>query len=224
MTYLIKHLFDMIECGVHRPDKIVGGSPVSPYSIPWQVGLVRPWPQTRTCCGGTLISVRHVLSAAHCVAPHKCRWNEVIVGEHDLLDGEDGIRHEYSKYIFHPKFGTLDGSGAANYDFLVIILKEPVVLGPRVSLACLAEPSMEGDALAGKAAVVSGWGRQCSGCPTTDVLHSASVPVVKSNKCQKAYSPWPITDAMLCAGYIKKGEIDSCQGDSGGKFFLNLFC
>merc|ERR1712038_1143565 len=53
------------ECGIN-PGAIVGGSEVTPYSLPWQVGLVSPGSK-RTWCGGTLIGPQHVLTAAHCM-------------------------------------------------------------------------------------------------------------------------------------------------------------
>ena len=52
-------------CGI-KPAHIVGGSEVTPYSLPWQVGLVEK-NQDAPYCGGTLISDRHILTAAHCI-------------------------------------------------------------------------------------------------------------------------------------------------------------
>ena len=51
-----------VECG-YEVGSIVGGSVATPYSLPWQVGLVDPG-KNRTWCGGTLIGPNHVLTAS----------------------------------------------------------------------------------------------------------------------------------------------------------------
>lgn len=74
-----------------------------------------------------------------------------------------------------------------------------------------------GDELDGKNVVASGWGRLSEGGNQAVVLHSVSLPVITPSKCKQVYGSSSVTDAMLCAGNIHDGGIDSCQGDSGGK-------
>ena len=158
-----------------------------------------------------MIGPNHVLTAAHCMGGQI----DIIVGEHDIDDNEDGTRLKTCRKTIHPKYSSQN----TNYDFAIIRLKEPVKLGIRAVPACLPDSSMKGDALAGKDVVVSGWGRLSEGGNQAVVLHSVPVPMITEKQCKKAYGSSQITDAMICAGNIKDGGIDSCQGDSGGTEF-----
>ena len=153
-----------------------------------------------------------VLTAAHC---HVTRFDEVIVGEHELTDPQ-GTRHRIQRVTNHPKYND----GNLNYDFAIIKLKDPVRLGANAVPACLADSSMEENFLIGKQAVVSGWGTLPSGNQAI-VLNSVAVPTISNEQCRKLYAPYygpkAITSAMLCAGNVKNGGIDACSGDSGGE-------
>ena len=207
------------DCG-RKPSSIVGGSEATPYSIPWQVGLVIPGrdcsicpPRTKPSCGGTLISDRHVLTAAHCI---NRKLPEVLVGEHKTTSAEDGTRHRICRAVNHPNWGKAGN----NHDFSILHLEKPVQFGSRVAPACLAKPSMGGDFLAGKRMTISGWGTQSFGGYAPTVLHTASVTGNTHAQCKRIYGRrgiWvTITSAMLCA-WKPEGGIDTCQGDSGGK-------
>ena len=195
------------ECGIN-PGAIVGGSEVTPYSLPWQVGLVSPG-SARTWCGGTLIGPQHVLTAAHCMGGNF----EVVVGEHSITDSSDGTRHTVCSTTSHPQYNT---GTSTNYDYAIVRLSQPVELGPRAVPACLPGSDLGGSYLDDKTMTVSGWGTTASGGSQAQVLMSVDVPGVTNAKCQQAYGESSITDAMLCAGR-DEGGVDSCQGDSGGK-------
>ena len=191
-------------CGV-KPASIVGGSEVTPYSIPWQVALVSPG-SNRPFCGGTLISDRHVLTAAHCTSGSS---PDVIVGEHRITSSADGTRHTTCRYVDHPSYSNL------NNDFSILHLRTPVNLGTRAAPACLPSSTFAGDFLAGKTLTVSGWGALSQGGGSPSVLHSVGVPGMTNSQCNSNY-PGQIRSSMLCAGRAS-GGIDSCQGNSGGK-------
>ena len=160
-----------------------------------------------------MIGPNHVLTAAHCMG----RDFEIVVGEHAINNDEDGTHHRVCRKTIHPRYNK---GASLNYDFAIIRLKEPVILGIRAVPACLADSSLGGDALVGKTVIASGWGRLSEGGNQAVVLHSVSLPVITPSECKQAYGSSSVTDAMLCAGNIIEGGIDSCQGDSGGKKYI----
>merc|ERR1712088_960969 len=95
------------QCGVKggaANGRIVGGQETEEHEYPWQVGLVSrngrtPW------CGGTLISSTHVLTAAHCTVGEKPKRLRVLLGEHNVADGEFN-RVNVAEIINHPDYDS----------------------------------------------------------------------------------------------------------------------
>ena len=201
-------------CG-RKPGEIVGGRAVTPYSLPWQVALVRPG-SARPFCGGTLISDRHVLTAAHCMG----KDFDVMVGEHDFTTTRDATRHTVCSYVNHPSYSQ----DTMNCDFAMVHLRTPVDIEKKgAAPACLPKEAFGGDFLVGKAMTVSGWGKLSVDGSQPSVLQSVEVPGITNAKCQEAYrGEMNVLQSMLCAGNLTEGGIDACQGDSGGNFFWGV--
>jgi len=187
--------------------KIVGGSAASENEYPWQVGLIGSQFSTRPFCGGTLISNKEILTAAHCTQDG-VSW--VLLGEHDLTASDGEQRLKVCSVTDHPSYNAQ----TTNYDYSILTLCEEVTFRTDIQPACL--PPKANYAAANKDAVVSGWGTLISGGSTPDVLHEVTVRTMTNSKCKGSstvYSSSQITGAMLCASASGK---DSCQGDSGG--------
>ena len=61
---------------------------------------------------------------------------------------------------------------------------------------------------------MTGFGKLESEGEQARYLRQATVPLVSQDECRRSYRR--LTSQMLCAGYPRRGGIDSCQGDSGG--------
>merc|ERR1712021_226031 len=155
------------QCGrANRVSKIVGGSAASENEYPWQAGLIGSQFSTRPFCGGTLISNKEILTAAHCTQ-NGVSW--VLLGEHDLTASDGEQRLKVCSVTDHPSYDAQ----TTNYDYSILTLCEEVTFRTDIQPACLPpkanyaaankDVSKEGllgagDNIFHPKAVVSGWG------------------------------------------------------------------
>ncbi|KAG8293935.1 serine-type endopeptidase activity protein [Homalodisca vitripennis] len=169
-------------------------------------------------CGGSLISERFVLSAAHCSEPEglgKARW--VLLGAIDIRDkdGPDSAMRQRYQIVEHYVHEDYHSPLVYN-DIVLFRLDRDVEFTWFVAPACLyqglAEPKGR--------AVVTGWGRNESAGPTMPVLQKATLSFLPPETCKKRVGvneetfPEGIhSPSQLCAWEPRK---DTCKADSGG--------
>ena len=202
--------------------RIEGGEEVVPHSIPWQVTIFDrsgDLGNDIAGCGGTLISSKHVLTAAHCVKEDQnCAHYSVGVGMHKD-NVTDGTRVMISHISNHPnyRYPYYHSCGVPDFDYSILHLATPVEFNEKVIPACLPDKSMDDQFLDGKNLTVSGWG-----IPRPGVLHKASYPAHTNEECKTYFNESncdKITPNMLCAGNPNNRTASHSGGDSGGSFF-----
>ncbi|XP_031845107.1 venom serine protease Bi-VSP [Nomia melanderi] len=200
--------------------KVVGGIPAELGAWPWIVALGYYNRQNPSVplwrCGGSLISSRHVLTAAHCAVNSEIYT--VRIGDLNLVRDDDGahpIDVDIEDKIIHPGYST----SAFINDIAVLKLVRDVEFTDRIYPICLpVEEPYRSSNFYRKFPFIAGWGALATSIPKSDDLMEVQLPVVNNEDCKKAYTKFRnavIDDRVLCAGYIQGGK-DACQGDSGG--------
>uniref|UniRef100_A0AAQ4PV71 Coagulation factor IX n=1 Tax=Gasterosteus aculeatus aculeatus TaxID=481459 RepID=A0AAQ4PV71_GASAC len=193
--------------------RIVGGEVAIPGEIPWQVHVLDTRGRIRLFCGGSILSERWVITAAHCLGEEAGSFF-VRVGEHDIYINEGTEQdHEVSeRHIYHRYNASVS---LYNHDIALLHLRSPIVFSTAVRPICLG-PKAFTEALVKESspATVSGWGRTRFLGFTAAALQRVEVPYADRIECKQSSSA-RITPAMFCAGYHEEAK-DACQGDSGG--------
>ncbi|XP_071452287.1 serine protease 33 [Hetaerina americana] len=201
--------------------RIVGGSEARFGEFPWQAHIRIAGYQ----CGGVLVGRAHVATAAHCVHRARLRDITVFLGEYDTQNTGmyseplPGEARRVVKKVIHPEF-QYRVTQPDRYDLALLRLSRPVSFRANIIPICL--PTAGQDALfRGRLGVVAGWGKTDTsyGKTGTNILHKATVPILKDDECLRWHRSKNIRlqlhSEMFCAGH-RDGHSDACLGDSGG--------
>ncbi|CAF2913205.1 unnamed protein product [Rotaria sp. Silwood2] len=202
--------------------RIVNGETVRAHSWPWQLFLLAYDPETKlsTSCGATLLTQRHVLTAAHCVHGYLPPNIFLFAGQHarnfntSLTD-----THFVNKVYIH------EGYNANAYNDLAILTTEEAFrFDSYVSPICLATPNSS-LLQATEELVAIGWGRT-SGQPETlrvpkylQQVKVAYMPTSNPNCSGIFESEYTLHPGQMCAG--NPGH-NICRGDSGGPLMRRM--
>ncbi|XP_015513327.1 serine protease easter [Neodiprion lecontei] len=215
-------------CGPIPEAKIIGGAKTTVFEFPWMALIAYDsgsvLPEFR--CGGSLITKKHVLTAAHCVTalPANLRLVGVRLGEHDLSKERDcetdvngldiNCAQDYQDFsavgvAVHPDYSRVQ----QNDDIALILLDEEADFSAaNVRPICL--PVVPTMTLHSKM-IVTGWGATETG-PRSEILQKVTLPIVPNDVCARLYRERNvrISYKQICAGGSNRS--DSCSGDSGG--------
>ncbi|RVE47617.1 hypothetical protein evm_007714 [Chilo suppressalis] len=223
----------------HISMRIVGGRDTQPGEFPHMaaIGWNSSLDQWEFKCGGSLISNKFVLTAAHCskaserdttiadVFPKIVRLAEKnIISDAELLlfNENDYVDVYISRIINHPQYEA----PKKYHDIALIELQEEVQFTNFVQPACLY--SGPDNKLVGKQAYMTGWGVVDSrNHEMSRGLQAVLLDVLDTQLCnnllRRSFNRhwYGFQDHQICAGVLSGGA-DACQGDSGGPLQIRM--
>ncbi|XP_026546093.1 acrosin-like [Notechis scutatus] len=204
----------------HTLLRIVGGTDALPGTWPWQVCFQIPSQLGYiNACGGTLLSARWVLTAAHCFQlEDEISWYRVVLGLNRISQpGPDAQNRLIKRVINHKLYKNELNStdGGIRHDISLVELTEPVRCNDYIQPACLPDKSTTISKLT--QCSISGWGTmEVKAQRRPDVMQEGVVKLIPFRTCS-SLTWWNkrVRPENICAGH-ESGELSTCQGDSGG--------
>lgn len=198
----IAALFCVAIVNAMKSEKIIGGMPVPIYQHPYQVSL-RSY--NFHICGGAIISVNFIVTAAHCTEVTPVGAMSIRAGSSSPKSG--GHIRNIAEIHQHQKFDA----DTMDYDISILKLSESLKFGETVQ--AIGMPSLNEITPVGTMGVATGYGVLKEGNRKgADQLQKVLIPVISNEDCQRKYAEFKITERMLCTGY-EDGIKDACQGN-----------
>lgn len=193
------------DCGWSVNTKIVGGASTAVNEFPHMAGIVS---NSQIICGGTIISYRYIMTAAHCALafPNAAQLG-VLVGDHDYTIGTETFFSDLyptTQWIVHENFNPNTYMNDIALLKTVNDLKYSRGVGP----ICLPFVYATQD-FSNNAVDAAGWGTQTFGGPVSTFLRKVQLFVYTNADCSRLV---PMDSTKICSYAPGK---DTCQYDSG---------
>lgn len=170
-------------------------------------------------CGGTLISSKTVITAAHCIntSTKNYRAREVVLylGRYSLIDWSEvgAIATNVEEIVIHKDYKRQRESFDA--DIAILLMTKRVEFNEFVRPACLWPGESSIQEIEGKSGTVVGWGKDGTDRVVSNIPKKVDLPIVNSITCVQTSESLSkaVSNRTFCAGTLN-GD-GPCHGDSG---------
>lgn len=182
--------------------RIVGGSDARVGQFPYQVSL-RAVSSGRHFCGGSILTDRFVITAAHCTINATPTSLYVAVGSISL---QSGVAYQASAVLNHEQFNANN----IRNDLSLIKTETPMGFNEHVQPIRISEMYVSEEVQL----IASGWGQTTNPGPVSNSLQFLTVRSISNRRCRSALSTAMVYESSVCT-LTQKNE-GLCMGDSGG--------
>jgi len=201
-----------------REERIIGGQPVDIKAFPFFASL-HSKQYDQHMCGGSIISLSWILTAAHCFdsLPNPNQWliHAGISGNSEISTGNQ-FHHQSDVHsiLIHSNWNEWTFEA----DVALMRLMTPINSWTEyIQPHCIPTAQNGGPITrAGHELTVVGFGYtdEATHSPST-VLRGVNLFQFENSDCNEMFNADWVKSDMMCAGVLEGGK-DACQGDSGG--------
>ncbi|XP_054166444.1 plasma kallikrein-like [Oppia nitens] len=211
------------KCGKGGVARVIGGENSSENAWPW-MAQIKMNKKKHPICGGSLISDRWVLTAAHCFDDYfknidkATKITSIVLGQTNLKkESRIMVTKKVKNIILHDYY---DVKKVINDIALIELDGTPLdldVSNKDLEPICLPYNNYK---LKSNDCMVTGWGDVDDKGTDATILQQLKMPIIGDSSC-KTMSKNFNNSIQLCAGHLI-GLKDTCHGDSGGPLNCQL--
>lgn len=223
-TLTPKHLQD--NCGTSNlvTELAMNGISTRAGQFPWVVPLFKRKPRAdpEYFCVATIVTSRHLLTAAHCVYDKRPEEILAMPGKHDISDlsaGNGAIHADIQKISCHEEYESAsDHLVDQDADIAVLRLENNLRFTQFIRPICLWRDQSPLNINSAHKGVVSGWGENEEDSSTTTPFYYTSTIVSKQQCSENLDISIPKRARVFCGDGA--GSV-ACRGDSGSAMVMS---